>query len=140
MAAGVYKAITENKANCYDVDFESSRAYQFCNVPKHVLVAFPSTGPATDAWLSMTVEFNGKTDQGTLDCSGSKPGVTDFWEGAVRPDVAKILGYPENEWVPRTSCENDEWCFDVNTWRNCNWGIDDRGVKQWGKVWNGKEP
>lgn len=119
MAAGIFKAVTENKANCYNTGYDNTRSYRFCNVPQHVLVAFPTTGPVTEAWLSVWVKFNGDTTDGTLDCSGTNAGVTDFWETAVRPDVAKILGYPENQWGTRTTCENDEKCFDVKTWRNC---------------------
>jgi hypothetical protein len=123
MAAGVYKAITENEANCYVVSYDNSRRYRFCNVPHNVLVAFPTTGPVTHAWLSVKVTFNGKITAGEFQCSGSKSSVINFWEAAARPDVAKILGLPENEWGTRTSCEDDEGCFDVNTWRNCMWGV-----------------
>ncbi|KAF9693040.1 hypothetical protein EKO04_009083 [Ascochyta lentis] len=120
MAAGVYARMTENKDNCYNVAFnDPSRPYQFCNVPRYVLVALPTTGPVTDSWLSMEVKFSGPTDHGTLDCSGSKRSVTGFWETAVRPDIAKIMGYPEDQWGTRTTCADNKDCFDVEKWRGC---------------------
>lgn len=124
MAAGVYKQATENKANCYLQEFKyHSRTYEFCNVPRNVLVSFPTTGPVTDSWLSMTIEFNGKTAYGTFDCMGTKPSVNDFWETAVRPDIARIMSYPEGQWGTRTACEDNERCFSVDGWRECTWGI-----------------
>lgn len=124
MAAGVYKQATENMANCYLQGFNfDSRTYQFCNVPKNVLVALPTTGPVTESWLSMTIEFDQKQAYNLFDCSGTKSGVIGFWEIAVRPKVANILGFPENQWATRAACENDEGCFSVDGWRNCKWGV-----------------
>ncbi|UPX17413.1 uncharacterized protein EKO05_0007770 [Ascochyta rabiei] len=121
MAAGVYAQVTENKANCYNLAFnEPSRPYEFCNVPRYVLVALPTKGPVTDSWLSIEVVFSGLADQGTLDCPGSKSGVTDFWETAVRPDIAKLMVHPEGQWDTRTACEDNKDCFDVEKWRDCN--------------------
>ncbi|KAJ4366697.1 hypothetical protein N0V95_000025 [Ascochyta clinopodiicola] len=121
MAAGVYLRVTENKANCYNVAFKDpSRPYEFCIIPRYVLVALPTTGPTTDSWLSIEVVFSGPTDQGTLDCPGSKPGVTSFWETAVRPDIAKIMGHSEAQWGTRVACEDNKDCFDVDKWRECS--------------------
>ena len=105
--------------NCYRESFnDETRVYQFCNVPDRVMIALPAEdGSVTESWLSMTIEFDGPTKYGQFDCEGTKKSVDGFWEAAVRPDMAKALGHPENEWNTCISCTDDENAFDVEKWR-----------------------
>lgn len=127
MAAGVYARATEASLggvaiNCYVESFNrNSRPYQFCNVPRHVLIALPAEdGKVTESWLSMTVAFSGDTDYGQLDCHGTMSSVNGFWDKSVLPDVSKSMNIPEDEWkLPCTQCWNEHECFEVREWRKC---------------------
>lgn len=127
LAAGVYKQATTVVfdgflRNCYLEEFnKNSRPYTFCNVPKHVLVALPANkGDVTESWLSVTVEFNGKTSYGDFHCYSAVRSVMDFWESEVYPDVAKIFGTSESDWNRSKLCPecfDEDDLFDVITWR-----------------------
>lgn len=129
MAAGVYKEATEADFNCYSPYFNlPSRVYRFCNVPHRILIAFPANkDQIIDAWLQVTVEFNGKTTDGNLDCdsmTSSDGNITRFWKAAVLPDVAQAMGNSADDWTdPCLECFSEDEAFSLESWRSlqhCN--------------------
>lgn len=80
MAAGIYTRATESLENCYMQSFnEQSRLYQFRNVPERVLIALPAEDDSvTESWLSMRVEYVGRTKREQFDCDGTKKGTSGF--------------------------------------------------------------
>lgn len=129
MAAGVYKDATDAEFNCYIPDFKRpSRDYRFCDVPQHILIAFPANkDQIVDAWLQVTFKFNGKTLAGNLDCDQmTDPGgsITTFWKAAVLPDVAQAMGNSADDWAdPCLECFSEDEAFNLESWRSsqhCN--------------------
>jgi hypothetical protein len=129
MAAGVYKEATEAEFNCYHPLFSRpSRPYRFCVVPHHILIAFPANkDQIIDAWLQVTVEFNGETTVGNLDCdqmTDPSGNITTFWKAAVLPDVTQAMGNSADDWTdPCLECFSEDEAFTLDSWRSsqhCN--------------------
>jgi hypothetical protein len=112
LIANIYRLATDNPANCYTVNFESSRRTTVCNVPTDVLVVWPARGKApVQARVNIRLFFNGKTEFGNVDCNGGLRNIAWYFKDNIRPSMAKVMGWAENKIRLFNSCQKQE-CFD----------------------------
>ncbi|KAF1849261.1 uncharacterized protein K460DRAFT_394126 [Cucurbitaria berberidis CBS 394.84] len=128
MVAGIYKTMSEIDENCYVKDFSGSRATTMCNVPTQVMVAFPVEGDSSNNATSFiaSVWFNGKTDEGGMNCEASRDKVASFFNDKIKTKMANAYGVSANDVVPRVNCV-EKWCFLPNYWWDCNRFLPNQG-------------
>lgn len=125
IAAGIYKRATADLEykihNCYPVTFNNEPGQKrFCNVPQRVMIAL-NEGKITEAWLIITVEFNGATKNDQHNFETTKSAIDLFWKDRVLPDATKAMGNSEADW--RAPCiqtyEDKTACQNLIGWRDC---------------------
>ena len=128
MVAGIYKSFSEMDENCYVVHFPGSRATTMCNVPTQVMVAFPVEGDSSrNATLFIaSVWFNGKTDEGKMNCDATRDKVASFFHNNVKQKIGTAYHVPANQIYPRVNCV-EKWCFLPNYWWDCNRFLPNQG-------------
>jgi hypothetical protein len=103
--------MTEDPANCYDVNYEGSRRTVLCNTVKNVLVVLPyAKDHPLAARLNVELKFNGKTLEGELDCEKGMKKVRESFQATYQPQLAKIMGWDKDK-MPLLSACNKEACF-----------------------------
>ncbi|KAH7068369.1 hypothetical protein BKA63DRAFT_112731 [Paraphoma chrysanthemicola] len=112
-AADIYTQMTEDAANCYEVNFKGSRHTTMCNTVTNVLVVLPyAKDHPLAARLNVVLRFNGKTLEGELDCEKGLKKARESYSTTYQPQLAKVMNWSKVK-MPLISACNKEDCFSV---------------------------
>jgi hypothetical protein len=115
MVADIYKMMTDDPANCYDVDFPGSRKTKMCNIGKQLIVAFPTNGGDVQARLDVSIQFNGDTKEGSWNPDNMEGPIKDYFDNEVKDVLGNAMQWPKEKIVLRTSSQ-PEGCFNTKGW------------------------
>jgi hypothetical protein len=107
--------MTDDPANCYDVDFPGSRKTKMCNIGKQLIIAFPTNGGDVQARLDVSIQFNGETKEGSWNPNNIEGPIKNYFDEEVKDALENAMQWPKEKIVLRTSSQ-PEGCFNTKSW------------------------